>query len=264
MTLPGPPPPELSTPLAQAAARLGTLSPELVWYEEVSSTNDVAAVLAEHGEPEGRVVAANAQLAGRGRHGRTWISPPGAGIYASVVLRPRPSAVPLLTIAAGLAIAEGIERATGLRLDLKWPNDVHAGRRKVAGVLAEASSSAYLQHVIVGFGINVMRAAYPPEVASRATSLEEELGRAVDRGLVLAECLSSLATRYDGLQRGCVEEVRGQWRLRAGASLGRRVRWNAAERTHEGVAEDIDADGALLVRTGGAIARIASSEVTWL
>ena len=223
--------------------------------------------MAERGTPEGRVIVANAQSAGRGRHGRSWASPPGAGLYVSTVLRPPPHALPLLTIAAGIAVAEAIQAATGLVTDVKWPNDVYAHGRKVAGILAEASSSsdaAAIQHVVVGAGINVMPAAYPPEIAGRATSLEVELGRGVDRGLLLAEYLSALAARYQDLLDRRGDAVVRAWRARAASMLGRRVEWEGSGATREGVALDIDDTGALLVRTSAGAVRLAAGEVRWV
>jgi BirA family transcriptional regulator, biotin operon repressor / biotin---[acetyl-CoA-carboxylase] ligase len=233
----------------------------------VSSTNDLAAAMAERGTPEGRVVVANAQSAGRGRHGRSWASPPGAGLYVSTVLRPPSHALPLLTIAAGIAVAEAIQAATGLVTDVKWPNDVYAHGRKVAGILAEASSSsdaAAIQHVVVGAGINVMPAAYPPEIAGRATSLEVELGRDVDRGLLLAEYLCALAARYQDLLDRRGDAVVCAWRARAASMLGRRVEWDGGGATREGVALDIDDTGALVVRTSAGAVRLAAGEVRWV
>ncbi len=193
-----------------------------------------------------------------------WASPPGAGLYVSTVLRPAEHALPLLTIAAGVAMAEGIQSATGLVPDVKWPNDVFVGGRKAAGVLAEATSSAAGTYVALGFGINVSPAAYPPDVAARATNLEGELGRAVDRGLLLAECLCSLAARYQDLARGRSDAVVEAWLGRAASTLGRRVQWNAAGAALEGVAENIDAAGALVVRTRTGLARITAGEVRWV
>ena len=275
-------PDEFAEPLARAADRLGLFAGRILWYPDVPSTNDLAASLAEGGAPEGCLVVANAQSAGRGRHGRSWVSPAGAGLYVSAVLRPARTAVPMLTIAAGVAVAEGIRAATGLSPHLKWPNDVYAGDRKVAGVLAEASSTvaaavpatpveAGLQvrlpgipYVVLGIGINVMPAAYPPDVAVRATSLEAELGRVVDRGLLLAECLSALARRYADLHEGLTAGVLDAWRARAAPTLGRRVGWDAAGTRLEGVAEDIDAAGGLVVRTRTGRITVTSGEMIWL
>ena len=261
-------PPELAEPLAGASARLGSFGRHVTWYPMVSSTSDVASALAEGGAPEGVVVVANAQSAGRGRHGRVWASPPGAGLYVSVVLRPGERIIPMVTIAAGVAVVEGIRAATGLRSQLKWPNDVYLGPRKVAGVLAEAGATAggglTIGHVVLGFGINVMPAAYPPDVALRATSLEGELGRSVDRGLLLAECLSALAERYADLAQGRVMGLIEAWRGWAASTLGRKVRLDAAGDQLEGIAENIDETGALIVRTQAGRTRVTSGEVTWL
>jgi BirA family transcriptional regulator, biotin operon repressor / biotin---[acetyl-CoA-carboxylase] ligase len=260
-------PDDFVEPLARAADRLGLFRDQILWYADATSTNDLAATMAERGAPEGRVVVANAQSAGRGRLGRSWASPPGAGLYVSAVLKPSRHAVPLLTIAAGVAVGEAIQSATGLKADVKWPNDVYADGRKVAGILAEGSSSnaaGVIQHVIVGAGINVMPAAYPPEIASRATSLEAELGRAVDRGLLLAEYLCCLAARYDDLQSGRANAVVAAWRARAASTLGRRVQWEGAGATHDGVALDIDDNGALVVRTAAGPVRVTAGEVRWM
>ena len=263
--LPEPLPPEFAEPLARSADRRGSFGRRIVWYREVPSTNDVAAALAEQEADEGCVVAANAQSAGRGRHGRRWISPAGAGLYVSAVLRPQGHAAPLVTIAAGVAIADGVQQATGLQPGLKWPNDLYVAGRKVAGVLAEASAHGdSIQYVILGFGINVLPAAYPAEIAGLTTSLEEELGRQVDRGLLLAECLSSLALRYGELQAGRLEGVVDALRRRAAPTRGRRVRWEGNGTVLEGVADTIDETGALLVRAQGGSVRITSGVLTWL
>jgi BirA family transcriptional regulator, biotin operon repressor / biotin---[acetyl-CoA-carboxylase] ligase len=257
-------PDDLATALAMVGNRVGIFSRQ-VWLADVGSTNDVAATLADRGEPEGTVVIADAQSAGRGRHGRAWVSPPGAGLYMSIVLRPAAHAVSLLTIAAGVALAEGIQAATGLQPQLKWPNDVYLGGRKLAGILAEAgASTAGVHHVVLGCGINLMPAAYPPDVTARATSIESELGRPIDRGLLFVECLAALHLRYCDLQSRANAAVVARWRDRAASTFGRRVEWDAAGVTRYGIAEDIDDTGALLVRDGAACARVISGEVRWL
>lgn len=258
-------PDDLATALALAGDRAGIFSRRVLWYAEVSSTNDVAATLADRGEPEGAVVIADAQSAGRGRHGRIWASPPGAGLYMSILMRPVAHAVGLLTIAAGVALADGIQAATGLQPQLKWPNDIYIGGRKLAGILAEAGTSkSGVQHVVLGCGINLMPAAYPPDVAARATSIESELGRPIDRGLLLVECLVALDSRYRDLQSRAKATVLDRWRDRAVSTLGRPVEWDVAGVTRHGVAEDIDETGALLVRDGTARTRVISGEVRWL
>jgi BirA family biotin operon repressor/biotin-[acetyl-CoA-carboxylase] ligase len=252
-------PEEFASPLAMARTRLGSFAYRVLWYPEVGSTNDIAGSLAERNADEGVVVLAERQTSGRGRLGRSWASPAGAGIYASVVLRPPPAVAKLLTIAAGVAVVEGIAAATGLVAYVKWPNDVHVSGRKLAGILAEGAPS----HVIVGIGINVLPAAYPSDVAARATSIETELGRPVDRGLVLAECLAALAMRYRELHDDG-QAVVDAWRQRAAPVLGRRVEWESAGQRQIGLAENIDDDGALVVKVGAQTLRIRSGEVRWL
>ena len=258
-------PDDIAEALARTADRLGPFQHRLFWYEDIGSTNDAAASLADEGAPEGCVVAANAQSSGRGRLGRSWVSPPGAGLYVSAVLRPRREALPLVTIAAGVAVAEGVQAASGLNPCVKWPNDVYIGSRKLAGILAEGgSSTGGADHVVLGFGINLRPAAFPPDVAVRATSIESELGRAVDRGLVLAECLAALANRYRALEAGASEDVISAWRVRAAEHLGKPVEWDAGRGALRGTAHDIDARGALLVRVDDEIVRVISGEVRWL
>jgi BirA family biotin operon repressor/biotin-[acetyl-CoA-carboxylase] ligase len=257
---PGSLPEDFAGALTQAHERLGIFARRILWYQEVGSTNDVADALAERGGDEGLVVIADRQVAGRGRLGRSWASPPGAGIYVSAVLRPPSASVPLLTIAAGVAVADGIASATGLSTHLKWPNDVQVAGRKLAGILAEGA----VGHVVLGIGINVQPAAYPADVSARATSIESELGRPVDRGLVLAECLAALASRYRELLTGNGRVVVEAWRGRAGALLGRRVEWESPGGRHTGLAENIDDDGALIVTGARGTLTIRSGEVRWL
>ena len=261
-------PDDVGAALAGVGARLGLFAGRIQWFAEVTSTNDLVTTLAEAGSAEGVVVAADAQIAGRGRFGRDWASPHGAGIYASVLLRPRPAALRLVTIAAGVALADGIRAATGLTLHLKWPNDVvadgRAGARKIAGILAEGGTARDgSPWVVLGFGINVLSASLPRDVETRASSLEQELGRPVDRGLVFAECLAALAERYRQLQGGAMGMVVEDWRTRAAATLGRPVEWNDGS-VRQGVAEDVDEHGSLIIRTGSGTVRIISGELRWL
>jgi BirA family biotin operon repressor/biotin-[acetyl-CoA-carboxylase] ligase len=137
---------------------------------------------------------------------------------------------------------------------------VHVSGRKLAGILAEGA----VNHVVLGIGINVQPAAYPPDVASRATSIEAELGRPVDRALVLAECLAALASRYRELHENRPAGIVDAWRLRAAPMLGRRVEWESAGERHTGLAENIDDDGALIVKVAAGTLRIRSGEVRWL
>jgi BirA family biotin operon repressor/biotin-[acetyl-CoA-carboxylase] ligase len=257
--------------IARLRDRLGGLGSTVVYHPTIGSTNDAAANLAAErnaqASVEGIVVVADEQTAGRGRRGHTWFSPPGSGLYVSVVLTPGRArvdpvrATTLLTLAAGVAIAEGIETASGLRVDLKWPNDVYVGRRKLAGILAEKSAG---DGVVLGYGINVGPMAYPPEIAHRATSLETELGRGVDRHLLFAETLAALARRYGDLVDGRFDAILDAWRRRAPSASGARVTWTTNAGSRSGVAQGIDDHGALLVRTDDGIERIVSGALTWV
>jgi BirA family transcriptional regulator, biotin operon repressor / biotin---[acetyl-CoA-carboxylase] ligase len=255
--------------LAATAARRGEFGDPFYFFSETASTNDVAATLAESGAPQGTTVLASSQSAGRGRFGRVWFSPPGAGIYVSIVCRDE-RAAPLLTLAGGVAVADGVRNATGLPVHIKWPNDIVvedrsvARRRKLAGILAEATSTPDgLQYVILGFGINLGPAAYPPELSDRAGSIEVELGRAVDGAAVLAETLAVFAERFRELARGDSQGLLDRWRALAPSSRGVIVEWDSLRGPLTGVCAGIDDGGALLVRVGDRIERIISGEVRW-
>jgi BirA family biotin operon repressor/biotin-[acetyl-CoA-carboxylase] ligase len=262
-------PKDLARALSRCEGRLGPLAEGLSWLAEVSSTNDVALERADAGAAEGTTIVADAQTRGRGRLGREWSSPPGAGVYASVILRPQTPAS-VLTLAAGVAVAEGIEASTGLRPWLKWPNDIcmpgSAGPgRKLGGILTEGGSSVGgLVYAVVGVGINVRRAAYSPDVAARATSIEDEIGRHADLELVLVESLMARWQRYSELRSGRTASVVDAWRQRARDTFGRRVEWDAPGGAASGVAEGIDDTGALTVRTSSGLVSIISGEVRWM
>jgi BirA family transcriptional regulator, biotin operon repressor / biotin---[acetyl-CoA-carboxylase] ligase len=262
-------PPEFARALVAAADRLRPLGDRVIFFETIGSTNDVALDLAARGGHEGTIVLADAQTAGRGRHGRGWFSPPGSGLYVSVVLRPSAArrdpqrATSLLTLAAGLAVTEAVEAAAGLRPDIKWPNDLLVGRRKLAGILAESASSNS-GRVVLGYGINISVRAYPPELGDRATSLETELGRPIDRAMVCVETLAAMSARYRDLLDGRYDAILDGWRSRAPGSRGARVTWRAPSGVEGGVTAGIDDRGALLVRVGDRIETIVGGEVTWL
>ena len=241
------------------------------WLASAESTNDVAARLAESGAEEGTTVVAEMQTAGRGRHGRVWFSPPGAGLYVSVIVRPAPSMsndeqpAPLLTLAAGVAIAEAVRVATGLPAEIKWPNDVVIARRKLAGILAEAAMhGSSTRFIVLGFGVNLQPAAYPPELGSRVTSIEAETGRPVDRAFVLAEILAAISARCRDLREGRFDAILTAWRQLAVALPGARVEWDSPAGIVRGRAEGIDRHGALLVNVDGNIEKIVAGEVRWL
>ena len=265
-----PVPADIERALGASASLRNGFGDRLSYFSEIGSTNDEAAGLAQRGAPEGTMVLASSQSAGRGRLGRHWFSPADAGLYASVICRDRRVA-PLLTIAGGVAVAEGIREVTGLPVEIKWPNDVvlvtgvPVARRKIAGILAEASSSADgLQYVVLGFGVNLRPSAYPPEIAARATAIETELGRPVEHGPLLAAILSAFASAFASLRGGDSAAVLARWRALAPSASGVQVRYEAGGVTRDGITAGMADDGALLVRSGSRVERIIAGEVVWL
>lgn len=264
-------PAEFAVALASTAAARGVFGTRLIYRHETTSTNDLAATAADDGEPEGTTFVAAAQSAGRGRLGRTWVSAPGAGLYMSTIVRRR-ALTPWITLAGGVAAAGGIRAATGLPVQIKWPNDIIAvdaggfrSRRKLAGILAEAASGPDgVQHVVLGIGINLRPTVLPPELAAKASSLETELGRPVDGGLVLAQVLAGLNAACDEVERRGAGPLVARWRELSPSAAGAPIEWDAGATTRTGVTAGLDSDGALLARCGGAVERIVAGEVRWL
>jgi BirA family transcriptional regulator, biotin operon repressor / biotin---[acetyl-CoA-carboxylase] ligase len=256
--------------LSAAAPRLGSLAGRVLYYQTIGSTNDIASALAAESTtvPSAAVVVAEMQTSGRGRRGRSWFSPPGSGLYVSVVLPigrdhvDGDRSVALVTLAAGVALVEGISAATGLRAELKWPNDLLVGRRKLAGILAEGViNGGRVACVVLGYGVNVAPSSYPQEIADRATSIESELGRPGDRATIFVETLAALASRYADLAHGRFDAILDAWRGHAPSSQGTRITWESANGVTTGVTQGIDATGALIVRVGERTERITAGEV---
>jgi BirA family biotin operon repressor/biotin-[acetyl-CoA-carboxylase] ligase len=227
----------------------------------LGSTQDLARRLAQAGAAEGTVVLAGRQTAGRGRLGRSFISPRG-GLYFTVVLRPAPEHLRPLPIIAALAVARGLERVAGLRTALKWPNDVLVGGRKVCGILVESELMGQaVSYALVGIGLNVNAdmAAYP-EIAAIATSAAVEAGCPVSREALAAVVLSELEALYLAAQAG--RWVQDEWRARL-ETLGRQVRVTFGQTVEEGLAEDVDGDGSLILRRAdGSRVTIVAGDVT--
>jgi BirA family biotin operon repressor/biotin-[acetyl-CoA-carboxylase] ligase len=263
-----PVPADLAHALIVAEPRLAGLV-HMHYLSETGSTNDVALALAQAGAPEGTAVLADSQHAGRGRRGRSWFSPPGAGMYLSIVIRTGDTSWPmaLLTMAAGVAVAEAVRSVTALPVELKWPNDVVIGRpwRKLAGVLCESSGvGSRVDAVIVGIGINLRVAAYPPELADRPTSIEAELGRPIERPPLVVECLAQLVDAVKQLRDGRRDGILEEWRRFGKAGLnGAPVQWHDDSGERRGIAREVDAEGALIVESGGRRQRLIAGEVRW-
>lgn len=234
----------------------------LLHYPSVTSTQDVARDAGRSGEPEGLVVTAGQQTAGRGRLGRRWEAPPGSSLLLSVLLRPSPQAFPLISMAAGLATCLAIEDVTGLAARLKWPNDVLVHDRKVAGLLVESEAlGESLDFAVLGIGVNVnLDPRDLGAVAYPAGSLSAEAGRPVDRTALARSLIAHLDRQYRLAGDG--NAVLAGWKQRL-ATLGQRVQVFAGDVLEEGFAEDVDSGGALLLRRDdGALVRLPAGEVT--
>ena len=218
-------------------------------YDELPSTNTALVEEARVGAPEGLVLVADHQTAGRGRLGRTWCAEPGTALLVSVLLRPPLpiDEVPVVLMAAGLAGCDGVEAAAGFRPGLKWPNDLVVSDRKLAGLLTEATGGGD-PGVVLGLGVNVSAAAYPAELAGEATSCEEVASRPVDRGELLVAFLTALEARYSAvLAGGGRQATLGAYRADS-ATLGRRVRVElTAGPPLDGKASRLADDGRLVV-----------------
>jgi BirA family biotin operon repressor/biotin-[acetyl-CoA-carboxylase] ligase len=192
------------------------------FFESLTSTMHEAATLAAAGCPSGTTVVAEEQTAGQGRHGRSWHSEPGAGLYLSVVLRPPlpPDALPVLTLALGLATADAIAGVTDLRPDLRWPNDVMLGDKKTAGILVQLVDSV----AIAGLGVNVNHPAFPPEIAAEATSLRLATGRPQSREDLLIALLPAIDSFCRMLVEGGRQAILDQFVRHSSYARGKRVR----------------------------------------
>ncbi len=259
--------------LARALADL-QLVRRIEYRPTVGSTNDIAKQLGAEGAPEATLVLADEQTAGRGRLGRAWWSPPGTAIAVSLLLRPTlpPARAHRLTMLAGLATAEAIEQVTGLRVGLKWPNDVvieqaarskrqEAKTLKLGGILSEASiAGEAFEFAVVGLGLNINvdfrgRADLP-----EATSLMMELGHEVDRLAILRALVERFAARYAVIERD--GQLPADWSARL-TTLGRQVVARRGDESIVGLAEGVDESGALLIRTDdGALRRVDAADVT--
>ena len=258
---------ELSRERIEAALGPGTMWQKVVYLPTTGSTNDVAKGLAAQGAPEGTVVAADEQTAGRGRMRRRWLAPPRTCLLCSILFRPTlpPTQAQRLTMLCSLAAADAIKKVAGLGVALKWPNDLIVKSQnwhKLAGVLTETGMMGErLEFVVVGIGVNVnVESEALPNLAPDATSILTETGRRVDRVALLATLLAGVEQRYKALQAG--ESPHRDWAARL-ATLGRPVQATTCAGALTGVAESVDGDGALLLRTpDGALHRLVAGDVT--
>lgn len=237
-------------------------------FESVPSTNSEAARQAMAGAAEGLVIVAGEQTAGRGRLDRKWISPAGAGLYFSIVLRPGAeiSLWSLLPLMAAVAVHDALLEACGLETDIKWPNDILFDGRKLCGILAETTETAAGRAVVVGIGINLTAGAFPTELRAVATSVQDATGTMPDAEALLLSLIRALVERYESF---CASDgaaaIRREWTSRSSYASGRRVNVACVNEKFSGTTRGLVSDGALRVETdAGEIKIVRAGDVTSL
>lgn len=236
----------------------------IVHFAETASTNITAKELAADGAKEGTLVLAETQTKGKGRLGREWSSPAGVGLWLSLILRPPilPPATPQITLLTAVALAEEVKKL-GIPAGIKWPNDLLVSGKKLAGILTEMGAETdRVNYVVVGVGINVNTAEFPPEIADIATSLRLEAGKHIERRRLLQNFLVNWERWYDRWLAEGFAPVREAW-LRESVTVGQEVKVTSITGVTAGTAVGLDSDGALLLQTpDGAVRRILSGDVT--
>ncbi len=240
---------------------------EIIHFRETDSTNARARELADQGAPEGTLVVAERQTQGRGRKGRTWFSPPGAGIYASLILRPSmpPNEATRITFLTAVAAAEVLLHLTDLDVRIKWPNDILVNGRKVAGILTEISTErGAVDYAVVGLGMNVNTPAFPDDIRERATSILIETGKRFPRTDLLREYLRREEAYLRRLRTSGFEPILKRWKELAD-TIGKEIRVEMMDRTYVGWVEDINSEGILILKDRKGVShRILSGDVVLL
>ncbi len=245
--------------------RTRILGQSALYFRMLPSTNDVAKELALRGVNEGTVVVAETQTAGRGRFKREWASPED-GLWLSIVLKPNVqlSQVSKLTLLASVAVAKTFNRLYGLKSEIKWPNDVLINQKKVCGILTESQiMGKTLRFAILGIGINANFniAVFPTHLKESATTLRKELGRKIEREILLCEILAETEFYYGLLRRGRFDIILDDWRKLA-SILGSHVEIDTNRRRIQGRAIDVDDEGALIVRLeDNGLLRVVSGDI---
>ncbi|MEW6003378.1 MAG: biotin--[acetyl-CoA-carboxylase] ligase [Nitrospirota bacterium] len=248
----------------------GDIGKEILFYNTVNSTNTIAAELAERGAPEGLVVLADSQQKGRGRLGRTWLSPPGVNIYMSIILRPvlKPRDITLITLMAAISCTIALRRATGLKAEIKWPNDLMVSNKKIGGILTELKMSP--ERIIfavtgIGINVNVDISEFADEVKEIATSVKNETGIPHSRTVLIREILDETDRwrRFLNNEEGR-KRLLSEWQHLT-STLGKKVMVIVGKERFTGLAESIDDMGMLILRlSSGELKKISSGDLTIL
>ena len=235
-------------------------------FDDLVSTNIEAKQLAASGAEEGTIVVSEAQNGGRGRLSRGWYSPAHKGIWFSIILRPvlLPQDAPKCTLMAAVAITKAIDKITGIKCGIKWPNDILYNGKKLVGILTEMNAEMEgINYIVIGTGINVNIAKdeVPEELKDIVMSLSQIAGERIDRLALLAEMLVQLEVIYDEALTNGFGKILEEWR-KYSITLGQEVNVIGSDKTFAGLAMDIDADGALLVKTETEVKRVLAGDVS--
>jgi BirA family biotin operon repressor/biotin-[acetyl-CoA-carboxylase] ligase len=261
--------PDLSVDEIDAQVR-GEYWKKILLYESVDSTNERATSLSiKDGNDSGTVIIADRQEKGRGRLGRTWISPPGVNIYMSIILKPEiePKDATLLTVLASVACTVALRKTSGIKVSIKWPNDLMFSEKKIGGILTEVRSEPdKIKIAIVGIGINVNieKKDFPSEIRSIATSIKAETGEFHSRSRLIIQILKEIEGWHMTFKKSGRRVLLKKCR-QLSSTIGRKVRVTIGEKTVSGLAEDIDDEGMLILtlQSGGS-KRISSGDVAYL
>ena len=241
------------------------LKPKILRFESLPSTNTELARQASEGAGEGLSILADEQTAGRGRLQRAWSSPKGAGLYFSILLQPTipQDRWPLITFMAALAVGDALSEACDVSTDIKWPNDLLSGERKICGILAESVETPTGRAVVVGMGINLTADAYPGEIADVATSVAESSGRAAERETLLAALLRALLRWYSLLHEvDGAEKIVAAWTSRSSYASGKPVQVANGDEVWQGITRGVESDGALRLETTDGIKLVRAGDVS--
>jgi len=242
-----------------------SLKPRILRFESLPSTNTELARQASEGAGEGLSILADEQTAGRGRLQRAWSSPRGAGLYFSILLQPAiaPDRWPLIVFVAALAVGDALSEACGVDTDIKWPNDLLSGERKICGILAESVETPTGRAVIVGIGINLTAEAYPAEIAAVATSVAEASGRPPERETLLAALLRALPRWYSLLHEDDgAGKIVAAWTSRSSYAEGKAVQVANGDEVWQGITRGLESDGALRLETTDGIKIVRAGDVS--
>jgi BirA family biotin operon repressor/biotin-[acetyl-CoA-carboxylase] ligase len=241
------------------------LGRDIVYFDEISSTNETAKQLAKDGRVNGTTVISDSQSGGRGRRGRVWSSEKGAGIYMSIIIRPNITAetAPRFTLAAAMGVCDALN-CFDIKTKIKWPNDLLYDNRKLCGILMEAGGTQNgIDYIVIGIGVNVNNKMFPKEIDSSAVSMANIAGKDFDRGFVAAEILNCLEKRFSECERDeSFFDLLSQYKLRS-CVYGQKVRITGTSEEYEGVAEDFDPLGRIWLRLcDGTRTAVGAGEVT--